>query len=457
MIRTVKIHQDNNQLIKESVQEFAKLLAEISGGMDLEILLWRGRFFIQGEKLHYRKESFALINEMLEYFPKRGLQGLRFLPSFKQGSLKDFVVFARLLNESPRREDPSGWLEKQLQANDVSWVEIMREMEELPPDVEVKRKEQGRQTYLHAVAAVKEVAGKVSQRSVAGMRKARRLAQTMVDLVLEEESFMLGLTTIRDYDDYTYTHSVNVALLAMCLGKRIGLSQIVLEQLAICGMFHDLGKVEVPKEILLKPDMLDTGEWDQMRKHPLIGVHRVLRLQAPSEIKSRVVLGPFEHHLNYNLTGYPSTHFVNKVTLFGKILRIADTYDAVTSERKYRPRAFSPDEAIKLMWTKVGEDYDPILLKTFIHMMGLYPVGTILKLDNGELGLVVDYPSEDERTRPEILLLEDDGQGNLRGGKTVNLAARDEKTGSYLSNVIECYHPAKLGVQPSQFFLQEAS
>jgi HD-GYP domain-containing protein (c-di-GMP phosphodiesterase class II) len=457
MINTVRIHQDNNQLIKESINHFAKALAEMSGGMDLEILLWRGRFFIQGEKLPYRRESFALINEMLEYFPQRGLRGLLFHPTFKEGSLKDFVIFSRLLNESSMRDDPPTWLDEQLQANGLLWVELLKEIDESPPEEELQRKEQAQQSYMHAMVAVKEVAQKVSQRSVAGIRKARRLAQTMVDLVLDDETLMLGLTTIRDYDDYTYTHSVNVALLAMALGKRIGLSQIFLEQLGICGMFHDLGKVEVPKEILLKPDMLDTGEWDQMRKHPLIGVHRVLRLHASRDMKSRVALGPFEHHLNYNLTGYPKTHFVSKVTLFGKILRIADTYDALTSERKYRPRAFSPDEALRLMWSKVGEDYDPILLKIFIHMVGLYPVGTILKLDTGELGLVVDYPREDERARPEILLLEDDGQGGLKGGKTVDLAQRDEKTGSFLRNVLECHHPSKLGLQPSQLFLKEAS
>jgi HD-GYP domain-containing protein (c-di-GMP phosphodiesterase class II) len=457
MISTVKIHQDNNQLIKESIQHFAKVLSEISGGTELEMLLWRGRFFIQGEKLHYRKESFALINEMLDYFPQRGLRGLVFHPNFKESSLKHFVIFARLLNEAAGRDDPPNWLEKKIKAYELSWVDILKEVDEDVAEPELKRKEQARQSYMHAMVAVKEVAQKVSQRSVAGIRKARRLAQTMVDLVLDDESLMLGLTTIRDYDDYTYTHSVNVALLAMALGKRIGLSQIFLEQLGICGMFHDLGKVEVPKEILLKPDMLNTGEWDQMRKHPLIGVHRVLKLHASRDMKSRAALGPFEHHLNYNLTGYPRTHFVNKVSLFGKILRIADTYDALTSERKYRPRAFSPDEALKLMWTKVGEDYDPILLKIFVNMVGLYPVGTVLKLDTGEMGLVVDYPRDDERTRPEVLLLEDDGQGGFKGGKTVNLEDRDEKTGSFLRNVLECHHPTKLGLQPAQFYLQEAS
>jgi HD-GYP domain-containing protein (c-di-GMP phosphodiesterase class II) len=457
MISTVKIHQDNNQLIKDSIKHFAKVLSEISGGMELEILLWRGRFFIQGEKLHYRRESFALINEMLDYLPQRGLRGLIFHPTFKESSLKDFVIFARLLNESAGRDDPPNWLDKQFKAHEVTWVEILKEMDEDPPELELKKKKQALQSYMHAMVAVKEVAQKVSQRSVAGIRKARRLAQTMVDLVLDDESLMLGLTTIRDYDDYTYTHSVNVALLAMALGKRIGMSQILLEQLGICGMFHDLGKVEVPKEILLKPDMLNTGEWDEIRKHPVIGVHRVLQLHASREMKSRAALGPFEHHLNYNLTGYPKTHFVNKVTLFGKILRIADTYDALTSERKYRPRAFSPIEALQLMWSKVGEDYDPILLKIFVNMVGLYPVGTILKLDTGEMSLVVDYPRDDERTRPEVLLLEDDGQGGFKGGKTVSLEERDEKTGAFLRNVLECHHPTKLGIQPAQFYQQEAS
>jgi HD-GYP domain-containing protein (c-di-GMP phosphodiesterase class II) len=450
MIHTVRIHQENNQLMKECISQFGKILAKMAGGEELEMLLWRGRFFLQGEKLLYRRETFPLINEMMEYFPKRGLQGLRFHPTFRKASFKDFIIFARLLDEAAMQEDPPSWLEKQLADNGLQWLEILREMDDVPPDIELRRKEKAKQTYLHALAAVKEVAQKVSQRSVAGIRKARRLAQTMVDLVLEDETLLLGLSTIRDFDDYTYTHSVNVALLSMSLGRRIGLSQVFLEQLAICGMFHDLGKVEVPKDIINKPDMLDTGEWEHIRRHPLIGVHRVLRLHASRDMRSRVVMGPFGHHLNYDLSGYPRLHFTDTLTLFVKILRIADTYDALTADRAYRPRSFSPDEALRMMWEKVGVEYDPILLKTFINMMGLYPVGTVLKLDSGELGLVVDYPSESDRTRPQILLLVDDGEGGLKGSGKLNLAERDQK-------IIKCLHPSVLGIQPSQLILQEAS
>jgi hypothetical protein len=110
-----------------------------------------------------------------------------------------------------------------------------------------------------------------------------------------------------------------------------------------------------------------------------------------------------------------------------------------------------------MMWEKVGTEFDPILLKTFINMMGLYPVGTVLKLDNGELGLVVDYSSESKRTRPQVLLLVNDGQGSLRGSKVLNLADRDEKTGSYERQIVKCLHPSVLGIQPSKFFLEKAS
>ena len=450
MIHTVRIHQENNQLMKECISQFAQTLAKMAGGEELEMLLWRGRFFLQGEKLLYRRETFPLINEMMEYFPQRGLQGLRFHPTFRKASFKDFIIFARVLDEAAMQEDPPSWLERQLADNGLQWLEILREMDDVPPDIELRRKEKAKQTYLHALAAVKEVAQKVSQRNVAGIRKARRLAQTMVDLVLEDENLLLGLSTIRDFDDYTYTHSVNVALLSMSLGRRIGLSQVFLEQLAICGMFHDLGKVEVPKDIINKPDMLNTGEWEHIRRHPLTGVHRVLRLHASRDMKSRVIMGPFGHHLNYDRSGYPRLHFTDTLTLFAKILRIADTYDALTADRAYRPRSFSPDEALKMMWEKVGVEYDPILLKTFINMMGLYPVGTVLKLESGELGLVVDYPSESDRTRPQILLLVDDGEGGLKGSEKLNLADRDQK-------IIKCLHPSVLGIQPSQLILQEAS
>jgi putative nucleotidyltransferase with HDIG domain len=274
-----------------------------------------------------------------------------------------------------------------------------------------------------------------------------------VDLVQEDNSLMLGLATIRDYDDYTYTHSVNVALLATCLGRHVGLSKVTLEYLTVCALFHDLGKVEVSKDILLKPGQLNADEWDKMRKHPLIGVRKILRLQAPHSLKSRIILGPFEHHLNPDLSGYPYTYFMKKLSLLGKILRIVDVYEALTSERIYRPRSFSPDEALRRMWSERGKNFDTPLLKSFISMMGIYPIGTIVELDSGEIGLVMDYTDESEKALPLVMLLVEDGEGVLTRGETVNLAAQGTNTDSPRRNIARGIPSSRLGIEPSQFLL----
>jgi HD-GYP domain-containing protein (c-di-GMP phosphodiesterase class II) len=455
VIKAIKIHQDNNQLVRENVAELHRLVSEMSEQQDLQIQIWRGRFYIQGEKLLYRKETFPIINEMLEYFPQRGLGGLHFLPSLIEAPPDDLIPFTRLLNDAVSKENPPEWLEKVLKEKGFTWVKVLREQKESPPDLVLKRKEKAKQAYIDAVVTVKEVANKVSRQGIAGVRKARRLAQTMVDLVEEDDTLLLGLTTIRDYDDYTYTHSVNVALLCLCLGKRFGLSHVFLEQLAISGLFHDLGKVEVSKDILMKPGKLNTDEWKEMKKHPLTGMRNILRLHASRNLKSRTVLGPFEHHLNIDLSGYPKTHFAKKLSLFGQILHIADIYDALTSQRGYRPRTFTPDEALRMMWSEAGTKFDSLFLKSFINMMGLYPIGTILELDSSEMGLVVDYPDESERTRPLVMLLVDDGKGGYTRGETVDLAAEELKEGAAAREILRGIHPSSLGIQPSLFFLED--
>lgn len=455
VINTIKIHQDNNRLLQESVHRFKNILSDMAGSGEFEVQVWRARIYLQGEKLLYRRNAVQLINEILDYFSERKFQGLRFLSISINASLEDLMAFARLTNESAAHKDPPSWLATNLEAAGIFWVEILQEVNETTSSFEFQKKEHARKVYKHTVSSLKEVAVKVSRRSAAGVRNARRLAQSMVDMVMDDESLILGLTTIRDYDDYTYTHSVNVALLSMIIGRHLGLSQVFLEQLGICGMFHDLGKVEVSKEILLKSGKLNNAEVSQMRKHPLIGVQRILKLNAPHDLKARIVLGPFEHHLNYNLTGYPQIIYSTKQTLFGRILRIADTYDALTSHRSYRSRDFTPDEALSLMWAKAGKDFDPILLKVFINIMGLYPVGSVLVLDTGEICLVKDYPNEAERTRPLVLLLEDDGQGGLAAAGVLDLSERDPNKGHFLRNIVKSIQPSSLGILPSEFFLAE--
>lgn len=455
LIHTSRIHQDNNKLMIDAVSQCTAVLADLSQEGGVSVQVWRGRFYVNGEKLLYQRDTVTLINEMADYFSHRRLGGLSFHDTSRNARHGEFIAFVHLLDDSAKQEDPVEWLHAKLHEKGILWVEASEKLAETPVTQEMQRKEQAVNAYFHAMNTVKEVAEKASK-GVAGVRKARRLAQTIVDLVQEDNTIMLALATIRDYDDYTYTHSVNVAMLATCLGKYVGLSQVSLEHLTVCGLFHDLGKVGIPKGILLKEGALNAEEWNTMRNHPLIGVRQIIRLNAPQALRSRIILGPFEHHLNPDLSGYPKTHFMKGVSLLGKILRIADVYEALTSERVYRPRAFTPDEALRRMMTEAGKSFDPILLKSFISMMGIYPIGSVVELASGELGMVMEYPDETQKDRPLIMLLVDDGHGGLARGQEVNLAAPAHAEGSARRAIVKGIHASSLGIQPMQFLMHDA-
>jgi HD-GYP domain-containing protein (c-di-GMP phosphodiesterase class II) len=209
----------------------------------------------------------------------------------------------------------------------------------------------------------------------------------------------------------------------------------------------------VPKKILLKHGVLTDGEWNLLKAHPVMGVRKILMLNATPSLRSRIILGPFEHHLNPDMTGYPRTLFMGHLSLMGKILRIADVYEALTAERGYRPRSFQPDEALRMMWRSAGKSFDTILLKRFIHMMGIYPIGSVVEMSDGNIGLVMDYPDETERTLPLVLRLVNDDKGGWQRGEMVYLADQINTEGSGRLNIIRGIPLAKIRINPSDFFL----
>ncbi|MDY6853358.1 MAG: HD-GYP domain-containing protein [Thermodesulfobacteriota bacterium] len=453
LIQSVKIHQDNNQLLLNSAKEFNEVMAP--WWVEEESLMFsihRDRFYLEEEKLLFRRENVSLIQEMLDYFRNRNLQGLRFLATIKDTSYESILSFIRTLNKAEEQEDPLDWLVTQLsKRNEFSWIQIEKGRKAGSQERDLERKELTRRTYFSALTSLQEVSDKLSSQKNVGVRKIKRIIQNMIDILTEDESILLSVSTIRDYDDYTYVHSVNVAILSLCLGKRVGLSKLSLRKLGICGLLHDLGKVDIPLDILNKPGRLTDEEFKEIEKHPLRSVKHIIQLKASHDFKVKSFLPPFEHHLKFNLSGYPRLYRKKSQTLLGRIITIADVFDALTSHRIYRPAPFSPDRALEIMLEKSGEDYDPIILKVFVNMLGRYPMGTLLKLDTGELALVVESPQESDKTRPRVVLLSPDGKGKLKKGKTVSLEELDPQKGSYLRNINKSFHPSVYGIQSTEF------
>ena len=469
MVQAVRIHRDNNQLVIQSAVYFIQAVNRFDGDESrLTIQIISGRFYLQQEKLVYRRETANLINNTLVYFEMRGLHGLSLSTVIQRKDLNEVLLFAHLMNKAASRNDPSGWLEAQISDRGLDWIEIISEPDSdsihnlegtdsltisMDADQENKVIKTAEVAYAGSIASLKEVIGKVTDNRPAGIRQTVRIVQKTVDLVIEKRSILLKLSTLRDHDDYTYTHSVNVSILAICLGQHIGLTKNALETLGICGLFHDLGKVDVPLKILNKQGRLTDHEFKVIQKHSLNSVRHISKLRAPRELKSKIMLAPFEHHLKYDLSGYPWSWRSEPLSLFGRILTIVDVFDAITSHRIYRSEAISPDQALSMMSESAGKDFDPILLKAFINILGVYPVGTLVELNTREIGLVSENPEQSDGMHPLVtILIPADEQGYTRG-ETVDLSEREASDGRYKRSVLKTYNPALFGVQPSEFII----
>jgi len=353
LIQIARMHSDNNELLVDAAQKFIELVTHPGQAEDrVSLVLSDDRFYFQNQKLHIRPESKRITNRMLQFLEKRNIFSLTFKSDLKDVSSNKIIAFARLIDQAGQQAGPTEWIERRFDQEGIKWVDINaknvgRPNDPFPetdgtPDELALKKAQARKQYSQVLGSVKEVSRKLSSNQNVGMRNSIRLVQKMVDIITEDESLFSIFGTVRVYDDYTYVHSLNVAILSMCLGKQIGLDHLMLERLGLCGLFHDLGKVEIPKAILNKRGRLSDAEFDAIKTHPVHSARLILKLKAARERKVRILVAPFEHHMRYNLSGYPQPRDYRSISLFGRILAIADVYDAITSPRIYRSQTMSP-------------------------------------------------------------------------------------------------------------------
>jgi len=457
LIQNVKIYSDNHAQVVGGLKKFSESMDNCVESDALTLKISNDQLFIDDEKLPYSRTNKILFDNIIHYFGDRGLEGVRFFEDVKHVSAKEKLAFLHLLQQSEQNPDPLNWLKNCLAAQNIQWVELIKKSETPKADQESSYKdkaarwERARKDYTHAKASLEKVAQRIKdEKSVVGIGKTVRVVQGMVTNLFEDDEVYAAISTLRVFDDYIFTHSVNVAMLSMCIGRRINLSRRNLTSLGICALFHDIGKIEIPNEVLHKKNQLADSELKLIEEHSLNSARMLLKLKASPDSKARILVPLFEHHLKYDLSGYPRADWKKPLTLFGKIISIADKYDTLTSSRAYRRSLMSPDRALGYMFDRAGKDYDPTLIKVFINILGLFPVGTLLRLDTDELALVVSSPSRDFTKRPLVCVLEKDAEGGYKKREIINLDERDPENGNYVIEVIETYHPVTFGIQPVQ-------
>jgi HD-GYP domain-containing protein (c-di-GMP phosphodiesterase class II) len=264
---------------------------------------------------------------------------------------------------------------------------------------------------------------------------------------------LLGLTSIKNFDAYTFAHCVNVCILSMLIGDRMRMSKADVARLGVAALMHDIGKTYVPATILNSTGNLSEREWDLMKYHTFFGVKELSRINALREAVDSMFVA-IQHHAQFNNDGYPRRPGGWKLRLFSRIVTVADYYDAMTAWRTYQKEPITPDRALNFILQKAGSIFDPFVAKIFVQAMGLFPVGTIVELDQGEIGVVTRQNADTRYMhRPVVEVLHSEGDQVRR--EIIDLAERTP-AGSYPRTIKRALHESQVDIDKRLCFLADA-
>lgn len=252
--------------------------------------------------------------------------------------------------------------------------------------------------------------------SASCVRMIQDILRGSIESLERNENAMLSMARLKAADEYTFTHSVNVAMYAVVLGRRLHVKESFLPDLALAGFFHDIGKILVPQGILHSPRKLDPDSLRIMQGHASLGGEF---LEHYSKVPPIVRVGATEHHERCGGKGYPLGKKEKDISLVGKILAVVDVYDALTSKRCYK-NAFTPSKSLSIMYKNKDNDFAPGFMEAFIDALGVYPVGSIVKLSNNYIAVVTEH-NPDLPLQPKVVTLIDAFGDKVDYPKVLNL------------------------------------
>ena len=386
----------------EVIRNLLALVRDLQDASDEPPVIFATRHsFYLGASLLAR-ESLSLFR-LVESFERSGIEAVELLPGVAEDDIDALILM--ILGEAPLRELVGGVAINRL--SPVAAQPIQMDLTEL------------RRAYASGLEVLRETAMRVAAGEAVDLDGATSAVEQLADEVMHDPAHALLLTTIKSYDEYTYYHMVNVALLSIAMGQAIGLRRDQIISLGLGGLLHDVGKIELPEDVLLHVGKLSEEQWRLIQQHPVNGAGMIFGtangLYHPA---ATIVL---EHHAAYDLSGYPPLSHRPLPSLPARLVSVADCFDAVTSKRAYRAAA-ERRQALQILESGSGKGFDPKLVRLFVAMLGLFPVGSLVQLDTGEIGLVVR--NHDSLLARPVVLVVLDAAGNPTDGEERDLSLR---------------------------------
>jgi HD-GYP domain-containing protein (c-di-GMP phosphodiesterase class II) len=454
-LRSLKLYPLENSQVQKSLDDLTTSVGTLlDREKEIELRVTGEFIFVNATRLRLDLDNYASFSHVLGILKAVGVGLIR---AVEGADRRDWTtLLSLLLAVSARDATVNRFFELTTKLNEAGVTRLSVEPpfeSEASEEEEERAKEQAKRTYQRSVAVTKEVINSVRMGRTASVKKVKRAVQAIVDQVLSAESSLVGLTTLRDYDDYTFTHSVNVCIFAVALGRKIGLTKLQLYDLGMAALFHDVGKSRVPLEVLNKDGSLDEEEWRIMTAHPWLGVLTLFGMRGYGEVPYRSMIGAYEHHMKTDLTGYPKSLRPRDISIFSKIIAVADGFDAATSRRTYQTTPIQPDAVLKEMLDNPKRGYDQILVKAFINLIGVYPVGTLIILDTYELALVTAANPNPEFVHRPIARIVSDASGTVTYPGYVADLSEQDGGGNFLRSIIKVSNPEKYGIRVSDYFV----
>jgi putative nucleotidyltransferase with HDIG domain len=302
-----------------------------------------------------------------------------------------------------------------------------------------------RRLYLEASSVAEEVWEAAKHEGTPDPREARNLIEQLSQAVAQNRTALLALTALKEYDNYTFTHMVNVSILTMAQARALGIDGVLLREFGLAGLMHDIGKVRTPAEILRKPDRLTDAEMSVMRRHVVDGAEI---LRRTPEIPSIAPVVAFEHHLRSDGTGYPVGVSRPKLNLATMLCSIADVYDAMRSQRAYQG-SLPTERILEVMKSADGHQFDRHLVRRFTQLLGIYPPGNLVLLDDGSIAVVIQVHAPDPH-RPRVRVIMDSKRRRLVTPIDLNLF-EDQPDPARARRIVAPLDPSEYSVDPLSY------
>ncbi|MGH7501237.1 MAG: HD-GYP domain-containing protein [Longimicrobiales bacterium] len=454
--RAIRFYPLENATVQNGLDQLIRIIRRVLDREGIIQLRLLGDFmFLNDARLRLDLSDYTSFSHLASLFRRHGIGQLEIGAEFQREHL---VPLVSLLVEDDAGGDAAfEQFLSRLTQSPARHVDV-QPAHEVQQDLEVEDDDRAREaakvTYFQSVHVAREVLTDARLGRAVNLRRVKRAVQSIVDQVLNNETSILGMTVLRDYDEYTFTHSVNVCIFSVVIGQRLGLTKLQLYELGLGALFHDIGKQRIDATIVTKAGGLTNDEWQWIRRHPTEGLLSLFWMRGLADVPYRPMLMAYEHHMKIDLTGYPSNKRKRSPTLFSRIVATADGFDAATSKRSYQQQPWPPDEVMRVMREEPKRGFDQLLVKALINATGVFPVGTLAILDTFELAVVVARNPDTRRIHQPVVKVICDSMGIMMANPvTVDLAESDAETQKAKRTIVKTVDPDRFGIRVSDYIL----